>query len=232
VQQANNRININNQPSWKLKLTENITLVYELTALTESVDFWTFPSPDILNNYKTQRFGNWICFHPQVGGSPTCLKRQPQSSSVIEDSSFKGPNKVSVFPSHLTTKTNPVSETLRFIDLEYGTTGHVQNPSNFHWYTPSSAVFRIYCCRFQRIAAILRPRQPYQNTKKKHPPELRQARDWHFLLRDTSTSYSWEWIVEVLADLPLRIPALQPMTCKRREIPTVTAILHYPHYCK
>jgi hypothetical protein len=32
---------------------------------------WVFgfcPSSGILKNYKIQRFGNWICFRPQVRG--------------------------------------------------------------------------------------------------------------------------------------------------------------------
>jgi hypothetical protein len=41
-------------------------------------DYWIvglFPSSSILKNRKTQRFGNWICFHPQVRGqeAPTQL---------------------------------------------------------------------------------------------------------------------------------------------------------------
>jgi hypothetical protein len=42
-------------------------------------DYWVFglcPSSGILKNRRTQRFGNWISFHPQVRGrqeSPTQL---------------------------------------------------------------------------------------------------------------------------------------------------------------
>jgi hypothetical protein len=29
------------------------------------------PSFGIINNYGTQRFGNWVCFRPQVRGEKT-----------------------------------------------------------------------------------------------------------------------------------------------------------------
>jgi hypothetical protein len=35
---------------------------------SESLDSGLWPSSGILNNKKTQSFGNWICFHPQVKG--------------------------------------------------------------------------------------------------------------------------------------------------------------------
>jgi hypothetical protein len=59
----------------------------------------------ILKNYKikTQRFGNWICFHPQVRGD-TYSVGPPQSLDLS-----KGPNRVGVSP-HLKTETDPVSE--------------------------------------------------------------------------------------------------------------------------
>jgi hypothetical protein len=37
--------------------------------------FGIFPSSGILETRKTQHFGNWICFHPQVRGkTPTHLR--------------------------------------------------------------------------------------------------------------------------------------------------------------
>jgi hypothetical protein len=33
--------------------------------------FGLFPSSGILGTRKTQRFGNWICFRPQVRGEET-----------------------------------------------------------------------------------------------------------------------------------------------------------------
>jgi hypothetical protein len=50
--------------------------------------------PVIFENRETQRFGNWICFRPQVSVGDT-----------------KGSNTVRV-PPHLRTETYPVSETL------------------------------------------------------------------------------------------------------------------------
>jgi cytochrome c-type biogenesis protein CcmH/NrfF len=36
------------------------------------------------NNYKTQRFGNWICFHPQVRGETRLLFRIPRQLFLRE----------------------------------------------------------------------------------------------------------------------------------------------------
>jgi hypothetical protein len=41
---------------------------------SELLDFWTLSIVRYSRNQKAQRFGNWICFHPQVGGeTPTLL---------------------------------------------------------------------------------------------------------------------------------------------------------------
>jgi hypothetical protein len=51
-----------------------------------SLDYWVFglsPSPGILKTQIRQRFGNWICFRPQVRGGvelhvyyPSALRRK------------------------------------------------------------------------------------------------------------------------------------------------------------
>jgi hypothetical protein len=38
---------------------------------TELLDFWTFSIARYSRNKKIQRFGNWICFCPQVKGDDT-----------------------------------------------------------------------------------------------------------------------------------------------------------------
>jgi hypothetical protein len=39
---------------------------------SESLGFWTLSIVQVSKYQKTQRFGNWICFHPQVKGeTPT-----------------------------------------------------------------------------------------------------------------------------------------------------------------
>jgi hypothetical protein len=43
----------------------------ELTYIYRSQNYQVFglcPSSSVLKNLRTQRFGNWICFRPQVGG--------------------------------------------------------------------------------------------------------------------------------------------------------------------
>jgi hypothetical protein len=42
---------------------------------SELLGVWTFfpPSSGILRDQKTRRFGNWICFRPQVRGEDTQL---------------------------------------------------------------------------------------------------------------------------------------------------------------
>jgi hypothetical protein len=39
-------------------------------------NYWIFglcPLSSILKSLRSQRFGNWICFHPQVGGETPAL---------------------------------------------------------------------------------------------------------------------------------------------------------------
>jgi hypothetical protein len=38
---------------------------------TELLGFWTLSIVRYFRNYKTQRFGNWTCFRPQVRGEGT-----------------------------------------------------------------------------------------------------------------------------------------------------------------
>jgi hypothetical protein len=43
-------------------------------------DYWVFglcPSSGILKNRRTQRFGSWICFRPQVRGQETPTQLGP-----------------------------------------------------------------------------------------------------------------------------------------------------------
>jgi hypothetical protein len=43
-------------------------------------DYWVFglcPSSGILKNRRTQHFGNWICFRPQVRGQETPTQLGP-----------------------------------------------------------------------------------------------------------------------------------------------------------
>jgi hypothetical protein len=43
-----------------------------LCLRSKLLGFWTLSIVLYTRNYKTQRFGNWICFRPHVrGGTPT-----------------------------------------------------------------------------------------------------------------------------------------------------------------
>jgi hypothetical protein len=78
---------------------------------------------------KTQRFGNWICFRPQVRReTPTLLWR-------VGTQHGRRPSP------HLSTETDPVSKTLFSSYLECWTMDKAQKPSNSECYTPSSESF-------------------------------------------------------------------------------------------
>jgi hypothetical protein len=62
-------------------------------------------SSGILKNQRTQRFGKWISFHPQVRGQTSTLLG-PLEKAVI------GTQLSRCLPPYLTTETDPVSETL------------------------------------------------------------------------------------------------------------------------
>jgi hypothetical protein len=53
---------------------------------------------------KTRRFGNWMCFRPQVRGDTYSV-----GSQWLRLALFKGPKRVGVSP-HLRTETDPVSD--------------------------------------------------------------------------------------------------------------------------
>jgi hypothetical protein len=85
---------------------------------------------------KTRRFGNWICFHPQVKVGVQWLRLALS----------KGPNWVGVlFPTFTWGRKHPVSETSCF--LEYWTMEKVQkNSVSSVQHTPSSESFQVYMC--------------------------------------------------------------------------------------
>jgi hypothetical protein len=58
---------------------ERMVLFVELSH-TINQDYWVSglcPSSGILNNRRTQRFGNWICFRPQVRWQETPTQLTP-----------------------------------------------------------------------------------------------------------------------------------------------------------
>jgi hypothetical protein len=68
-------------------------------------DYWVFglcPSSGILKNRRT-RFGNWICFRPQVRGQET-----PTQLGLLERASLNH----CLLPPHLRMERDPVSKTL------------------------------------------------------------------------------------------------------------------------
>jgi hypothetical protein len=65
-------------------------------------------------NTRAQRFGNWICFRPQVRGIETPNLLDPLEKGLRLALS-KGPNKVGVSSPHLRTETDTFSETLCFL---------------------------------------------------------------------------------------------------------------------
>jgi hypothetical protein len=82
------------------------------------------PSSGILNNWKTQRVGNSICFHPQVSGGIHLLCLVPQKGLT----SITGP--VSVF-FHSPEEGNRSSLGNVFSSyLEYQTMGKIHRPSD------------------------------------------------------------------------------------------------------
>jgi hypothetical protein len=92
----------------------------------------------------TRRFGNWICFRPQVKGG---RKKTPTQLGPLQRANlnhWKGPNWVGVFfpPFYLRTETDPVSETS--CSFKHRTMDIVQKPRNSLCYSPSSQPFRNY----------------------------------------------------------------------------------------
>jgi hypothetical protein len=64
-------------------------------------NYWVFglcPSSGIPEKRK-QRFGNWICFRPQVKGETfTLLGLLERTNQLLRLALFKGPKRVGVFP--------------------------------------------------------------------------------------------------------------------------------------
>jgi hypothetical protein len=97
---------------------------------SELLGFWTLSIVRYCKEHlRTQRFGNRICFRPQVRGWETPTLLGPLERANLNHSP------------HLRKETDPVSETL--CSLEYRTVDKVQKPSNPECHTPSSEPFRI-----------------------------------------------------------------------------------------
>jgi hypothetical protein len=61
-------------------------------------NYWVFglcPSSDILKNYKTQRFGNWICFRPEVRGETPTLSGPLERANLNHSPSHEDGNRYS-----------------------------------------------------------------------------------------------------------------------------------------
>jgi hypothetical protein len=96
--------------------------------------FWTFSVIRYSREYKTRRFGNWICLRPQVkGGEDTYSVGLLRKSWVCVFSPFTWGWKQFQLPKRRV-----------FYSLEYRTMGKVQKPSNPLCYTPSSEPFTVY----------------------------------------------------------------------------------------
>jgi hypothetical protein len=67
-----------------------------LTTVYNTQNYWVFglfPSSGILENRKHGRFGNWICFRPQVkGGEDTYSVGPLRMSQLLRLALSKGPN--------------------------------------------------------------------------------------------------------------------------------------------
>jgi hypothetical protein len=108
--------------------------------------FWALPIVRNSTYWKAQRFGNWICFRPQVRGGRhlLCWIPCPHLNQWLRLAFSKGHNRVSVsFPSYLRTEIDPVPETLFFFwYLELWMMDKAQKHSNSEWYAPNSESFR------------------------------------------------------------------------------------------
>jgi hypothetical protein len=74
-------------------------LMGELYTMSLLRSFWALSIVRISTNQKTQRFGNWICFHLQAGGTYSTEKPKACLST----------------PPRRKTETDPVSEMLCFL---------------------------------------------------------------------------------------------------------------------
>jgi hypothetical protein len=116
-------VNGNSEP---VELCRRWMQIRQQWYLSELLGFWTL---SIVRNsiYKeTRRFGNWICFRPQMRGRDKererdththilCWVHQKELISITGPDLSKGPNRVCVSPPHLRTEIDPVSEALCFL---------------------------------------------------------------------------------------------------------------------
>jgi hypothetical protein len=106
------------------RLERILTMVYVVHNSQNFLDFFHRPVFQ-----KTRRFGNWICFRPQVKvgeKTPTQLGPLVRANPVIEIISLEGAqlSRCLLPHLHLRTETDPVSETSCL--LEYRTMKKVQ----------------------------------------------------------------------------------------------------------
>jgi hypothetical protein len=79
-----------------------IKLIHKITG---SLDFFHC---QVFLGIKTRRFGNWICFRPQVKGEKTPTQLGPSERANLNHSLTTGPNWVGVFsPSSLVSHPSP-----------------------------------------------------------------------------------------------------------------------------
>jgi hypothetical protein len=97
--------------------------------------FGLFPSSGFLENRKKCRFGNWICFRPQVKGKKTPTQLGPLEKANL--SHWTGS------PFTWWSKQFQFSKRRVFYSIEYRTMEKVQKHRNFVRYTESSEPFKI-----------------------------------------------------------------------------------------
>jgi hypothetical protein len=82
-------------------------------TLSELLGFWTLSIIQYSRNYKTQRFGKWICLRPQMSGEASTLLGPFERANLnhwTQQSRCLIPP-----PPHQGTESDPVSETLCFL---------------------------------------------------------------------------------------------------------------------
>jgi hypothetical protein len=108
---------------------------------SELLFFWTLPTVRYSKNKRIQRFGNWICFHPQVSGRHLLCWAQVQWLRLAVSN---GPIREGISPFTWGQKQIQLPKRCILQFFEYRTMGKVQKPSNSECYTPSSEPFKIY----------------------------------------------------------------------------------------
>jgi hypothetical protein len=100
---------------------------------SELLVFRTLSTVRCSKNYKRQRFGNWICFHPQVNGeTPTLLGPSERANQVqwLKLVLSEGLNWVGVSPFTWGRKQIQFPKRRVFYFLEYRTMDKVRKPRN------------------------------------------------------------------------------------------------------